>query len=102
VTLIGDAAHPMLPYLAQGGVLALEDAAVLADCLASHADERAAFVAFEGLRRGRAARVQAVSLRQGRIYHLPPPLAWARDAVLRATPGAWLMAGFDWMYGWRP
>jgi salicylate hydroxylase len=102
VTLIGDAAHPMLPYLAQGGVLALEDAAVLADCLAAHADERAAFAAFETLRRKRATRVQGVSARQGRIYHLPPPLSLARDAVLRATPGAWLMAGFDWMYGWRP
>ena len=102
VTLMGDAAHPMLPYLAQGGVLALEDALVLAECLAAEADEARAFRRFESQRRKRATRVQAVSRRQGRIYHLPPPLSWGRDAVLRLTPGAWLMAGFDWMYGWPP
>ena len=103
VTLIGDAAHPMLPHLAQGGVLALEDAVVLADALAAHpGNETQAFAAFEGKRRRRAARVQAMSRLNGRIYHLSPPLSWARDGVLRLVPGAWLMAGYDWLYGWRP
>jgi salicylate hydroxylase len=102
VALMGDAAHPMLPYLAQGGVLALEDALVLSDRLAVQAgDEASALRSFEGLRRRRAERVQAASRRQGRIYHLPPPLAWARDAVLRAVPGRALMTGYDWLYGWR-
>jgi salicylate hydroxylase len=102
VTLIGDAAHPMLPHLAQGGVLALEDAVVLADTLAAHpGNETQAFAAFEGKRRRRAARVQAMSRLNGRIYHLSPPLSWARDGVLRVLPGAWLMAGYDWLYGWR-
>jgi salicylate hydroxylase len=102
VALIGDAAHPMLPHLAQGGVLALEDAVALADALAVHPnDEARAFLAFEGKRRRRAARVQAVSGLNGRIYHLAPPLSWARDGVLRLTPGSWLMAGYDWLYGWR-
>jgi 2-polyprenyl-6-methoxyphenol hydroxylase-like FAD-dependent oxidoreductase len=102
ITLIGDAAHPMLPHLAQGGVLALEDAVVLADCLAARpGDERGAFRSFEAKRRRRARRVQAASLRQGRIYHLPPPLSLVRDAVLRAVPGSWLMASYDWLYGWR-
>lgn len=102
VALIGDAAHPMLPYLAQGGVLALEDAVVLADCLARRpTDEPGAFRDFEAGRRARAGRVQATSRRQGRIYHLAPPLSWARDAVLRLAPGAWLMVGYDWLYGWR-
>jgi len=102
ITLMGDAAHPMLPYLAQGGVLALEDALVLRDSLDAHpGDEPAAFHDFEARRRRRAQRVQAMSLRQGRIYHLAPPLSWARDAVLRGAPGAWLMAGYDWLYGWQ-
>jgi salicylate hydroxylase len=101
VTLLGDAAHPMLPYLAQGGVLALEDALVLADCLAAGTAEVDAFRAYEKLRRRRAARVQAVSRRQGRLYHLQPPLSWARNTALRTTPAAWLMAGFDWLYGWE-
>ena len=84
VTLMGDAAHPMLPYLAQGGVLALEDAVVLATASRRiPSDEPGAFRDFEARRRRRAQRVQATSLRQGRIYHLRPPLSWARDAVLR-------------------
>jgi salicylate hydroxylase len=102
VVLLGDAAHPMLPYLAQGGALALEDAVVLADCLASAADPGAALARFEALRAARARRVQAASLRQGRIYHFAPPLSWARDAALALTPGPLLMAGYDWLYGWHP
>lgn len=102
ITLLGDAAHPMLPYLAQGGVMALEDAVVLADTLARESDPAAALAAYESQRRWRATRVQHLSWRNGRIYHLRPPLAWARNAVLRLVPGARLMAGFDWLYGWRP
>ena len=101
--LMGDAAHPMLPYLAQGGALALEDAIVLALCIhQAAADPRAALARFEALRTARARRVQAASLRQGRIYHLPPPLSWGRDAALSLVPSAWLMAGYDWLYAWRP
>jgi salicylate hydroxylase len=107
VVLLGDAAHPMLPYLAQGGALALEDAIMLADCLRQPVPEpgpapAAALARFEALRAARARRVQAASLRQGRIYHLAPPLSWARDAVLALAPGSWLMAGYDWLYAWRP
>ncbi|KAB2920831.1 MAG: FAD-binding monooxygenase [Hyphomicrobiaceae bacterium] len=103
VALLGDAAHPMLPYLAQGGVLALEDALVFSQCLVVHAaDEPSAFQAYETQRLRRATRVQAMSRRNGRIYHLAPPLSWARDAILRWVPGAWLMSGYDWLYGWQP
>ena len=102
IVLLGDAAHPMLPYLAQGGALALEDAVVLAELLASEPDPVSALPRFETARAARARRVQAASLRQGRIYHLAPPLSWARDAVLGLLPGAWLMAGYDWLYAWRP
>jgi salicylate hydroxylase len=102
LALIGDAAHPMLPHLAQGGVLALEDAVALADALAAHPDNDAqAFLAFASNRRRRAARVAAMSAFNGRIYHLAPPLAWARNGALRLLPGSWLMAGYDWLYGWR-
>ena len=103
VALLGDAAHPMLPYLAQGGVLALEDALVLGNLLGAHAgDEARASGLFEAHRRKRATRVQALSLRQGRLYHLPPPISWARDVGLRVIPGSWLMSAYDWLYGWRP
>jgi salicylate hydroxylase len=103
LVLLGDAAHPMLPYLAQGGALALEDALVLADCLhqaGTHAP--AALARFEALRAGRARRVQAASRRQGRIYRLAQPFSWARDTALALSPGPWLMAGYDWLYSWRP
>jgi salicylate hydroxylase len=102
IALLGDAAHPMLPYLAQGGALALEDAVVLAQCIRTAADPVTALARFEALRVRRARRVQAASLRQGRVYHLPPPLAWVRDAVLSLAPAAWLMGGYDWLYAWRP
>jgi salicylate hydroxylase len=102
IVLLGDAAHPMLPYLAQGGAVALEDAVTLAHCLATAADPVAALGRFETLRAARARRVQAASLRQGRIYHLVPPLSWVRDTALALTPGPWLMAGYDWLYAWRP
>ena len=83
------------------GALALEDALVLAECIAGHPCEASAFRHFEALRRRRAARVQRASARQGRIYHLPPPLAAVRDRLIAALPGAALIARLDWLYGWR-
>lgn len=102
VTLLGDAAHPVLPFLAQGGVLALEDAAVLADALARHADDvPAALSAYQRRRRARAVRVANASRRNGRIYHLSGLAALARNLVLRSMPPQRLMARYDWLYGWR-
>lgn len=104
IALLGDAAHPMLPYLAQGGVMALEDALVLARCIddADEGGEAGALQRYEGLRRARTTKVQSLSQRNGRIYHMRPPVSWARDAVLRFAPGERLMAGLDWLYGWKP
>jgi salicylate hydroxylase/6-hydroxynicotinate 3-monooxygenase len=61
VVLLGDAAHPMTPYMAQGGATAIEDAAVLARCLTHDADVESAFRRFEMLRKPRTARIQAIS-----------------------------------------
>jgi salicylate hydroxylase len=104
VALVGDAAHPMLPYLAQGGALALEDAVVLARCLAAAAprDLRCGLIRYQEQRLARARRVQSASLNQGRIYRLPAPLSWARDTVLGVVPGETLMRRLDWLYAWRP
>jgi 2-polyprenyl-6-methoxyphenol hydroxylase-like FAD-dependent oxidoreductase len=60
VVVLGDAAHPMTPYMAQGGATAIEDAAVLARCVAA-SDFEAAFRRFEALRKPRTARIQAIS-----------------------------------------
>jgi 2-polyprenyl-6-methoxyphenol hydroxylase-like FAD-dependent oxidoreductase len=65
-------------------------------------EETRAFSLFEALRRKRASSVQAQSLHQGRLYHMAPPLSWARNAGLRALPGPWLMAAYDRLYGWQP
>ena len=103
IGLLGDAAHPMLPHLAQGGALALEDGLLLGALLGRpSADVGVSLRQFEVQRRPRAARVTALSRRNGQLYHLARPLAWGRDAVLRCVPGHWLMAGYDWLYGWRP
>jgi salicylate hydroxylase len=103
ITLLGDAAHPVLPYLAQGGVMALEDALVLSKCLAAaDADIAGALARYAARRQARAARVQVMSARAGRIYELKAPLAWGRDLALRLASPDWLMARYDWLYGWQP
>jgi len=102
VTLLGDAAHAIVPFLAQGGVLALEDAAVLAHALEeADGDPATAFELYERRRRPRALSVARASLQNGRIYHLSGALAQARDLVLRFGSPRRLMARYDWLYGWR-
>jgi salicylate hydroxylase len=103
VTLLGDAAHPMLPFLAQGGAMAIEDAAVLAGCLARHSEDPAVGLRlYEGLRRRRAARTQRHARRNGRVYHLKGPAAVARDLALKLMGGNRLLRRYDWLYDWRP
>lgn len=99
MTLLGDAAHPMLPFLAQGAAQAIEDAAVLARCVAaSPRDLSAAFAAYGRLRGPRTSRVQAESRRQGTVYHLGPPASTLRDVVLARLGPDRLAARYDWLY----
>jgi salicylate hydroxylase len=103
VTLIGDAAHPMLPFLAQGAGMAIEDAAVLANMLGKYLDDPCdALRAYEGARWHRTARAQQMSRRQGRIYGLSGPEALVRNLVMRAMGGEKLRARYDWLYDWQP
>jgi salicylate hydroxylase len=88
VALLGDAAHPMRPYLAQGAGMAIEDAAQLAESLqlVSSAGPKAipdALRHYAGERWQRNARVQARAARNGRIFHLTGPIGLARDRALR-------------------
>jgi salicylate hydroxylase len=76
VTLLGDACHPMLPYLGQGATMAVEDGCVLADCLASIADPGEALRTYERLRMPRTRRAQLGSRQRAKENHLPS--AWAR------------------------
>jgi salicylate hydroxylase len=102
MTLLGDAAHPMLPFLAQGAAMAIEDAAVLAAALAATPDDPAA-----GLRRYEAARVprtrrlQRAARRSDRVYHLGPPAATLRDLAMRMMGDERLLRPYDWIYDWR-
>jgi salicylate hydroxylase len=103
VTLLGDAAHPMLPYLAQGAAMAIEDAAVLAQRLAETPDNPAsAMRRYEQQRRPRTARAQRAARRNGTVYHMGGAEAFLRTIVLIAMGGSGLVRRYDWLYGWQP
>jgi len=94
VTLLGDACHPTLPFMAQGAAMAIEDAAVLARCVAAGNDVAADLARYEGLRRDRTARVQQGSRRNARVFHLTGiPAALRNRAAGRAGSGL-----MDWLY----
>jgi salicylate hydroxylase len=100
VALLGDAAHPMRPYLAQGAAMALEDADELGRALRGVTDRITDVpLALERYALGRwqrAARVQRHSLRNGKIFHASGPVRLGRDLALRAL-GARLM-DLPWLY----
>ena len=99
VALVGDAAHPMVPFLAQGAAQAIEDAGALARIFAQAHDIPAAVSIYSRERVARASRVQREALRLGRIYHLGGPLAFARDLTMRALGPRGLIERYDWLYG---
>jgi salicylate hydroxylase len=82
IVLMGDAAHPMLQYLAQGAAQALEDAVALAEAITGHTDVGAAFAAYEARRLGHTARVQTTARAWGDYWHLPLERAARRNAEL--------------------
>ncbi|MFO7921825.1 MAG: FAD-dependent monooxygenase [Nioella sp.] len=103
VALLGDAAHPTLPFLAQGANMALEDAWVLAATLADEEDTDTAFARYEAARRARCARIVEAASKNAENYHLRPgPYRAAAHAALRlgARLAPQAVAGrFDWLYG---
>ncbi|MFL6797342.1 MAG: FAD-dependent monooxygenase [Xanthobacteraceae bacterium] len=102
VTLLGDAAHPMLPYLAQGAAMAIEDASVLAECFASTADDLVgAMRSYEQQRRPRTARVQRAARRNAVLYHMGGIPAVLRGVALGLMGRQRLITIYDWLYGWK-
>ncbi|GAC1403137.1 MAG: 3-hydroxybenzoate 6-monooxygenase [Candidatus Velthaea sp.] len=102
ITLLGDAAHPMLQYLAQGAAQALEDGVVFADALDAHAgDIDAGIGAYQTERAARTSHVQTLARAWGEYWHLHPgPALDARNAFLRArAPDDFSRT--DWFYGYR-
>lgn len=98
IALLGDAAHPMRPYLAQGAGMALEDAAALAHCLGVGVNIAQALQRYAQQRWQRNARVQARAVRNGDVFHWQGPQRWARDAALQ-TLGARVL-DMPWLYGY--
>lgn len=104
VTLLGDACHPMPPFLAQGAAMAIEDAYVLAALIKARQDDPVAALAeYADVRRPRTRRVQLESRRQGELYHVGGAFAVAaRNAAL--TLGSRLLPAiarrrYDWLFG---
>src|SRR5690606_709669 len=94
---------PMLPFLAQGAAMAIEDAAVLAAAMARTPDDLpSAFRRYESTRRKRAARAQRGARRNSRAYHITGAEAVLRNLYLRLIGGKMLLRSYDWLYGWRP
>jgi len=99
ITLLGDAAHPMFPFFAQGAAQAVEDAAVLAICLAADpGDPGRALQRYESTRIERTTRLQEASRARSHINHLPDgPEQEARDAALADSDP---LARSGWIYGY--
>jgi salicylate hydroxylase len=97
IALLGDAAHPMLPFFAQGAGQAIEDGAVLARCLAATSDVPAALSRYESLRVERATRVQRMSGERRDHHHMQDgPAQVARDAALGSEDP---LGHNEWLYG---
>ena len=100
LALIGDAAHAMTPFLAQGAAMAIEDGHVLARRICEHDDVLpSALRRFEASRKPRVARVVKRGAFNRLAWHASGPVARARDLVFRARSGAGLMRDLDWLYG---
>jgi salicylate hydroxylase len=107
IALLGDAAHAMLPFAAQGAGMAIEDAATLAKCIGEFSDATTpaavtqAVASYAGQRSARVARVQKFARQSGSIYHMSGAMALARDTTIRLLGGARLLSRNDWIYDWK-
>jgi salicylate hydroxylase len=102
LVLLGDSAHPMVPFVAQGACMAIEDAWVLADQLASNVDIATALQTYQNIRKPRTTKVQETALKSGRIYHTANPLARGllhAGMRLSSKMAPAIMAGhYKWIY----
>ncbi len=102
IALIGDAAHAMTPFAAQGAAMAIEDAATLAECVATFpVDPATGLRVWENLRRPRVAKVARRGALNHLAWHAAGPVAIARNLFLKTRPPEKLAADLDWLYGWQ-
>jgi salicylate hydroxylase len=107
VTLLGDAAHPMLPFLAQGAAMAIEDAAVLTASIGKRPTDSTPAIAvamrnYEAKRRPRTTDIQRGARINSVLYHLGWPAANVRNRMLAALGGESFLRRYDWIYDWKP
>ena len=100
IGLIGDAAHAMLPFQAQGAAMGIEDAAILAPLLMTAPNAESAFGRFVALRRARVDRVAKISASNGFAFHLEWPFTAARNAVLKLQGPLGHLKRLEWLYGY--
>jgi salicylate hydroxylase len=105
ITLLGDAAHPMLPFLGQGAAMAFEDAYVLSRELGRSPDDVArALRAYEAERIPRTAQVQLAARKQAEVFHLTSPLSrirrWLQNYVAVSDRGRLTELRTEWLYSY--
>ncbi|MEP7302843.1 MAG: 3-hydroxybenzoate 6-monooxygenase [Caldimonas sp.] len=101
-TLLGDAAHPLLQYLAQGACMALEDAVTLGEALRAHGDDlEAALDRYQRSRITRTARVVLMTREMGRIYHAQGVERLVRNELWKGRTPERYYDALEWLYGWR-
>ena len=99
VTLLGDACHPMLPFMAQGAAQALEDGAALTACVGAQPDIPAALKRYDQVRRPRASRIQALSTENKTRFHLPDgERQRERDAAMAGGGTDFAIRAVEWIY----
>lgn len=103
IALVGDAAHPILPFLAQGAALAIEDSVTLAHYVASGPDDLPqALSRYEAARLRRSRKVQIHARRNGQIYRAGGLIRLGRDLVMRHLGATGMSERYRWLYGWMP
>lgn len=101
IILIGDAAHAMTPFAAQGAAMAIEDSYILASFIRDNPNDfAAALSSYEAIRRPRVKRVAARGAFNRFAWHAAGPIAFGRNIVLSLRSAEQLMGDFDWLYGY--
>ena len=100
IGLIGDAAHAMVPFQAQGAAMGIEDAAILAPLLINEPTAESAFAQYQKIRQPRVTRVARTSATNGTIFHMPWPLTQARDLAIAAQGSHGHFKRLEWLYGY--
>lgn len=98
---VGDAAHAFLPFAAQGAVMAIEDAAALAQALSQNKDDiNEALALYNRVRLPRVAAVNKRGIFNSRVYHATGPIAFGRNLMMKMRSTDHFAAGLDWLYNY--